>query len=366
MATRKPPISSPRNVIVWSTEPSAPFAASRSSSATSIGTAAVASGRNTPTPTPPRAARATTAQGVEIIASAPNTAALPMSQITRLRRTRSRFSRSPTRNPISTTGVNSANSSADTQPGEPVMSNIRMARAIAAIQVPSTLMAVASQKRRNSPPPGPTSARMSDLEVGELTGAASYRPPRRGSLSDFGRVAPRLRLGRRPNARYSRTVAAERRGCAPCRIRIPREWSSRFGLTMRQRAVSSVGRAPARQAGGHWFEPSTAHPPGSRTTKRDSAVWPPAPRGPAVAGGRPPTTLNRRRRGDGPRLLVVPQAVSYTLVMKVVAMLRRIGRKLQPPGNRGSLETEYRQPNMDPTHAASEGSCLSGMNSGGM
>ena len=25
------------------------------------------------------------------------------------------------------------------------------------------------------------------------------------------------------------------------------------------RAVSSVGRAPARQAGGHWFEPSTAH-----------------------------------------------------------------------------------------------------------
>ena len=27
------------------------------------------------------------------------------------------------------------------------------------------------------------------------------------------------------------------------------------------RAVSSVGRAPARQAGGHWFEPSTAHTP---------------------------------------------------------------------------------------------------------
>jgi hypothetical protein len=29
----------------------------------------------------------------------------------------------------------------------------------------------------------------------------------------------------------------------------------------RPRAVSSVGRAPARQAGGHWFEPSTAHSP---------------------------------------------------------------------------------------------------------
>jgi hypothetical protein len=31
------------------------------------------------------------------------------------------------------------------------------------------------------------------------------------------------------------------------------------GYNPRTRAVSSVGRAPARQAGGHWFEPSTAH-----------------------------------------------------------------------------------------------------------
>jgi hypothetical protein len=45
--------------------------------------------------------------------------------------------------------------------------------------------------------------------------------------------------------------------------------------------------------------------------------------------------------------------------------LRRIGRKLQPPGNRGSLETEYRQPNMDPTHSQSEGSYVAKMNSGG-
>src|SRR3954449_5803786 len=43
------------------------------------------------------------------------------------------------------------------------------------------------------------------------------------------------------------------------------ETNARFGLAMRgatmapARAVSSVGRAPARQAGGHWFEPSTAH-----------------------------------------------------------------------------------------------------------
>ena len=34
----------------------------------------------------------------------------------------------------------------------------------------------------------------------------------------------------------------------------------RSGYNRRPRAVSSVGRAPARQAGGHWFEPSTAHP----------------------------------------------------------------------------------------------------------
>src|SRR5437879_7343556 len=31
------------------------------------------------------------------------------------------------------------------------------------------------------------------------------------------------------------------------------------GTIPRAGAVSSVGRAPARQAGGHWFEPSTAH-----------------------------------------------------------------------------------------------------------
>jgi hypothetical protein len=53
------------------------------------------------------------------------------------------------------------------------------------------------------------------------------------------------------------------------------------------------------------------------------------------------------------------------VVMKLLALVRRIGRRLQPPGNRGSLETEYRQPNMDPNHAPSEGSCLSGLNSGG-
>ena len=72
-----------------------------------------------------------------------------------------------------------------------------------------------------------------------------------------------------------------------------------------------------------------------------------------------------RRHPARTRLLVVPEAVSYTVVMKVVALLRRVGRKLQPPGNRGSLETEYRQPNMDPTHSQSEGSYVAKMNSGG-
>ena len=67
----------------------------------------------------------------------------------------------------------------------------------------------------------------------------------------------------------------------------------------------------------------------------------------------------------GPRLLAVPQAMPYIVNMKVIAMLCRIGRRLQPPGNRGSLETEYRQPNMDPTHSQSEGSYVAKMNSGG-
>ena len=67
----------------------------------------------------------------------------------------------------------------------------------------------------------------------------------------------------------------------------------------------------------------------------------------------------------GPRLVVVPQAMPYVGDMKVVALFRRIARKLTPPGNRGSLETEYRQPNMDPTHSQSEASYVAKMNSGG-
>ena len=36
-------------------------------------------------------------------------------------------------------------------------------------------------------------------------------------------------------------------------------WVGPGSARIRPRALSSVGRAPARQAGGHWFEPSSAH-----------------------------------------------------------------------------------------------------------
>jgi hypothetical protein len=38
-------------------------------------------------------------------------------------------------------------------------------------------------------------------------------------------------------------------------------------------AVSSVGRAPARQAGGHWFEPSTAHGLDKPFEQHRGPVW---------------------------------------------------------------------------------------------
>src|SRR5262245_5008264 len=80
-------------------------------------------------------------------------------------------------------------------------------------------------------------------------------------------VSPRLVTSKaRPQART--TAAAQREG---------RRWRRRLTVSRGSRAptwhlsdsaglqsdstraVSSVGRAPARQAGGHWFEPSTAH-----------------------------------------------------------------------------------------------------------
>ena len=37
----------------------------------------------------------------------------------------------------------------------------------------------------------------------------------------------------------------------------------------------------------------------------------------------------------------------------IASFLKALRRKLTPPGNRGSLDTEYRQPHADPTHAGS-------------
>ena len=39
--------------------------------------------------------------------------------------------------------------------------------------------------------------------------------------------------------------------------------------------------------------------------------------------------------------------------MSIVSFLKAIARKLTPPGNRGALDTEYRQPNADPNHVGS-------------
>jgi hypothetical protein len=43
----------------------------------------------------------------------------------------------------------------------------------------------------------------------------------------------------------------------------------------------------------------------------------------------------------------------YSEYVRIVSILKALLRKLTPPGNRGSLDTEYLQPNADPTHAGS-------------
>src|SRR5262249_31718820 len=67
------------------------------------------------------------------------------------------------------------------------------------------------------------------------------RSGRRPIRSDYQLDRPRL-----PRPVEFLGLASFLRTYSPATIAIPR-------------AVSSVGRAPARQAGGHWFEPSTAH-----------------------------------------------------------------------------------------------------------
>ena len=66
------------------------------------------------------------------------------------------------------------------------------------------------------------------------------------ALADGDVPAAALPPGRRQPRRRARGRDVGVRARSFARLRTPR-------------AVSSVGRAPARQAGGHWFEPSTAH-----------------------------------------------------------------------------------------------------------
>ena len=67
-------------------------------------------------------------------------------------------------------------------------------------------------------------------------------------------AAVRLALIRREHALLVGGDDLEGRAAVPSFPSIGRSLTWR-----RTRAVSSVGRAPARQAGGHWFEPGTAH-----------------------------------------------------------------------------------------------------------
>ena len=69
---------------------------------------------------------------------------------------------------------------------------------------------------------------------------------RSGRLRGTPYARAKARVVRRTDGPVPRPI------CFSCRFRRPARLKT-------PRAVSSVGRAPARQAGGHWFEPSTAH-----------------------------------------------------------------------------------------------------------
>jgi hypothetical protein len=71
---------------------------------------------------------------------------------------------------------------------------------------------------------------------------------------------------------------------------------------------------------------------------------------PVARTGVRPRTLNvavlRAFRDAARRRALDARGIArYDACVTIVAFLRRIGRKLQPPGNRGPLGTEYRQPN---------------------
>ena len=112
-----------------------------------------------------------------------------------------------------------------------------------------------SERRRDDAAPGHRAARRAPADLGRRQRRA--RPARRGRRHRHGRRRPGdrplpLRRLRAPPAPGLRTAQAHltRRG-----LPAQRRW-----YHPPRGAISSVGRAPARQAGGHWFEPSIAHP----------------------------------------------------------------------------------------------------------
>src|SRR5262249_49521988 len=74
-------------------------------------------------------------------------------------------------------------------------------------------------------------------------------------------TAPIRTSGLRAQGPTERSFTAISIGSTPAGAVLRRRNERRVALPLAPPgAVSSVGRAPARQAGGHWFEPSTAHP----------------------------------------------------------------------------------------------------------
>ena len=113
----------------------------------------------------------------------------------------------------------------------------------------------ALERRRDDAAPGHRAARRAPAALGRRQRRA--RPARRGRRHRHGR--------RRPG---DRALPLRRLGAPPAAgLRAAQAHLTRPGRPAQRRwyhpprgAISSVGRAPARQAGGHWFEPSIAHP----------------------------------------------------------------------------------------------------------
>jgi hypothetical protein len=119
-----------------------------------------------------------------------------------------------------------------------------------------------------------------------------------------------------------------------------------FGSTMRIRGVSSAGRAPALQAGGHRFDPGTLHHPQRACLSRlrccgrrlgRSALW-------------PEHGLNARTRPKAPTD-VLSEKVPQTKVTPMRLSLARRGRTdrgdRRLPPNRGRARTGVRSGRVD-------------------